>query len=457
MGYREDPDWLRQWREDGGDRELAFVPGVAPGKRTLTMNLPARPVEPSSAASPPVQMKGDPAAEARRQENTAITEQWMTVAIRPDLHVGPRMNGRFEGAGHERAAHEVLMGGGKDPGEEAPVAAMPVPEDNAVAAPSASEARAADAAQGMGKPVATGEPGATGESTVPEESAAESAAAPMERVASEVLSASGQSAAESVLASSTVHTAIYGTSAPTTVMGGSKPSMGGGERTAYSVVTPGGSPTLGSHENTCLPSTSSAVLAWDMVEEGDSWRPDCKSLTLVGQVNVKPWPNKPSSEEVPNTPNPVDGGNINNTKGSDNHWKAAIDDMSDYNKAGGGAGPHWHDTEASKAHEWAHWNIDYIKDSVMSGAGGNWPEVNMKIDALRVEKSAYASATAARAALKPKVDALLSQWRSKVISRWNAIPDSPGAAGGAGYAAGQKVLDKHIAAIESYRKSKKWT
>ncbi|MCG8417148.1 MAG: hypothetical protein MJE77_04290 [Proteobacteria bacterium] len=152
----------------------------------------------------------------------------------------------------------------------------------------------------------------------------------------------------------------------------------------------------------------------------------------------------------------VDGGNINNTAGSKNHWRTAKRDLETYNQPGGGAGPHWHATAASYAHEWAHWNIDYIQDSVSSPAGGNWPDINRRLDELRVSKASYATIALATAALQPRVDSLMSTWRSRTIRRWNAIPDTPGVAGSTGYIEGAKQLQPLIEAIETYRKSKGW-
>jgi hypothetical protein len=205
-----------------------------------------------------------------------------------------------------------------------------------------------------------------------------------------------------------------------------------------------------------LPSTASAVLAWDVVDAGTTWRANVTSLTLAGRVRINPWPSNPTSMTVPNTPNPVDGGNIGNTAGA-NHWQSAIDDLSNYDTSGGGAGPNWHDTAASSAHEWAHWNEDYVGDSVTSAAGGNWAAVNARIDALTVPKAGHADAAAARTALTPLVNAELATWRSATIRRWNALgaTDVPGG-GGRGYAAGAAVLARHIAAINAYKTSKGW-
>lgn len=230
------------------------------------------------------------------------------------------------------------------------------------------------------------------------------------------------------------------------------------DRAAAQAVAPGGTPTTGNASNDCLPSTASAVLDWAVVDAPpDQWAVDVRSLTLAGQVNVMDWPSNPSTESVPNTANPVDGGNINDTAGSSNHWRAAIDDMADYNTVGGGAGPNWHSTGASSAHEWAHWNTDYVVDSVGSAAGGNWTRANADLDALRVAKSGSATAADARTALQPQVDARMATWRSATIRRWNAIPDTAGVAGSTGYAAGAAVLQTIIDAVRAYAGSKGWT
>lgn len=227
------------------------------------------------------------------------------------------------------------------------------------------------------------------------------------------------------------------------------------EKVAHTAVTPGGSPTTGSADNTCLPSTSSAVLDWAVIEDGDDYRVNVTSLTLSGNVNVKPWPSAPTNPSAAkNTANPVDGGNI-----TEENYKDALDDMQTYNQSGGGAGPTWHATQASYDHEWMHWNTDYKTDSVASAEGGNWPSVNTQIDALTTPKQGTAGKIAtglasvvsfgllgpsvnrlttktpeqARAALSPRVDDLKSGWRSRTIRRWNSIPDEPGN-GGRGYA-----------------------
>lgn len=223
-------------------------------------------------------------------------------------------------------------------------------------------------------------------------------------------------------------------------------------------VAPGGVPTEGAGSNDCTPSTASATLAWDVVEaDANNWRVDVQSLTLVGHVNVKPWPSDPSNMTVPNTANPVDGGNIEDKAGSSNHWQTAIDDMANYHQANGGAGPNWHSTDASHAHEWAHWNTDYVADSVGSVAGGNWPKTNTDLDALRQPKASSPTAAAAKAALTARVNTRLGTWRTRTSARWRAIPDTPGVAGSTGYVAGAAVLAGLIDSVRAFAVRKGWT
>ncbi len=220
-------------------------------------------------------------------------------------------------------------------------------------------------------------------------------------------------------------------------------------------VAPAGAPGLGNADNTCRPAL--CTLAWEVVAKGSKkWKVNVQSLTLHGNVNIKPWPSAPNSMTAPNTANPVDGGNINNTVGSPNRWTQAVDDMEGYHKAGGGAGPYWHMTEASTAHEWEHWNVDWIKDSVKSGRGGSWGSVNRKLDKLTVKQSDYATKALAEAALRVKVDTIFGAFNGKTVTRWNAIPDTPGLAGSRGYVAGQKKLNGLIKRVKAYAKSNKW-
>jgi hypothetical protein len=179
------------------------------------------------------------------------------------------------------------------------------------------------------------------------------------------------------------------------------------------------------------------------------------ALQLTGEMHVTDWPSAPTSMTVPNTANPVDGGNITNTAGSANRWQAAIDDMADYDTAGGGRGPNWHSTAASSAHENAHWTGDYLGDALPAG---NWAQTNTDLDALSVPKAAAADAAAARAALEPQVAARFRTFNRAVIARWNVLintTDQPGS-GGRGYAAGQAVLNGLITAVRNYATAKSW-
>jgi hypothetical protein len=222
------------------------------------------------------------------------------------------------------------------------------------------------------------------------------------------------------------------------------------DRSLQQAVAPSGAPTQGAAASVCLPAHS--TLAWNVVSaDADNWGVNVQSLTLAGQVNVKPWPSHPTSTVVPNTVNPVDGGNITQA-----NFQPAIDDMTNYHTVGGGAGPNWHSTSASSAHEWAHWDTDWIADSTLSAAGGNWPQANTALDALREPKATSPMNAAAQTALTPRVDARFATFRTAVANRWNAIPDSPGVAGSTGYDAGAVVLAGLIGSVRTYATAKGW-
>ncbi len=221
-------------------------------------------------------------------------------------------------------------------------------------------------------------------------------------------------------------------------------------------VGPLGVPTVhAGGGNDCTPALER--LFWHVVDAGSDWRADVLLMLVSGDIHITAWPSAPTSMTVPNTPNPVDGGNISNTAGSANRWQAAIDDMADYDTAGsGGAGANWHDTAASSAHEWAHWNSDYLADTIPTA---DWRGANSDIDAMTVPKATHADAAAARTALQPAVDARFQAFVRAASARWNAIingTDRPGR-GGRGYAAGMVVLNRHIGAVRSYAAGKGWT
>ena len=227
-------------------------------------------------------------------------------------------------------------------------------------------------------------------------------------------------------------------------------------------VPPGGSPTVNkpASKNSFRPTINNGSVQWDVNSiDAANWGVCVTALNLAGVININPWPSLPNQMVVRNTANPVDGGNINNTPGSLNHFQYAIDDMADYDTAGvGGAGKHWHATTASEAHEGAHWEQDFKADSVMSSAGGEWNTANADLNALREAKSSSPDPASARAALAPRANARIDRFVRDVLTRWNAIVatnDVPGG-GGRGYAAGMAVLNSLIAAVRAYKTSKGW-
>ncbi len=224
-------------------------------------------------------------------------------------------------------------------------------------------------------------------------------------------------------------------------------------------VAPIGVPTVTkpASSNDCLPANEK--VNWDVISiDANNWGVCATSLVLSGKINIKPWPSHPKKMVVPNTPNPVDGGNINNIAGSRNHWKFVIDDMADYDTTGlGGAGKYWHSTDASEAHEWEHWNADYKADSVLSAAGGHWSQANKDLNALRESKANSPTPVDARKAFEPKAKTRISTFVGAVTRRWNhlATTDKPGK-GGRGYAAGMRVLNGLIRRVRAYKDRKSW-
>lgn len=245
----------------------------------------------------------------------------------------------------------------------------------------------------------------------------------------------------------TISTVLRKGRPPDTVMGGHAPQRGD---THHQIVGPAGLPTTGNASNDCTPAAS--TISFDAVSaDAANWRADVQSLTLQGVVNVAPWPSNPTSTATPNTANPVDGGNITAA-----NFQSAIDDMADYNTVGGGRGPNWHSTATSSAHEWAHWNTDWIKDSVNSAAGGNWSKANQEIDAITQPKASSATAADAKTAMQGRVNARLLTFNNAAITRWNAIPDTAGVAGSTGYIAGAAVLATLIGSVRTYATTKGW-
>lgn len=223
---------------------------------------------------------------------------------------------------------------------------------------------------------------------------------------------------------------------------------------ACQAVAPTGGPNRhNGGGNDCTP--GAAALTWTVVDAGATWNANVTAMQVTGEMHVTDWPSAPATMTVPNTSNPVDGGNINNTAGSANRWQAAIDDMADYDTVGGGRGPNWHSTAASSAHENTHWTGDYLGDAIPTA---NWTATNTAIDAMSIPKASAADAAAARTALSPQVTARFRTFNTAAITRWNTLittTDTPGS-GGRGYAAGQAVLNGRIAGVRAYATAKTW-
>jgi hypothetical protein len=198
--------------------------------------------------------------------------------------------------------------------------------------------------------------------------------------------------------------------------------------------------------------------SWELVSaDENNWGVNIKNLILTGEIKIHPWPSMPNQMIIPNTPNPVDGGNINNIPESPNYWRTVINELYSYNTKLPPKPANWHATEATVAHEWAHWNIDLIEDSVMSNRGGNWPEKNLSLDALREPKSSSPTPGDAINALNSMIVGIIENYFiGQVNGRFLNIPDEQGEAGSTGFEAGQRVLYPFIDDIQNYASSKGW-
>lgn len=220
-------------------------------------------------------------------------------------------------------------------------------------------------------------------------------------------------------------------------------------------VTPAGSPrtNMNAAGSTCGPDNITAAdIDWQVVDDGKKWRAEATAFRTAGQINVEPTPSEPTSMTTPNTVNPVDGGNVNNTKNDENYWKFAIKEMKEYHTTHGGRSSHWHSTAASTAHEQAHWTTDWLKNVL----GSTWPAAQKSIKRVSVPKGSAATAGEARAAMKAGVETKIAKFNAKTTKKWNAVPDEPGLRSANGYKAGQKVLNGLIKQTENYAKTKKW-
>jgi hypothetical protein len=225
---------------------------------------------------------------------------------------------------------------------------------------------------------------------------------------------------------------------------------------ANAVVAPTSNPTTTSPavDNSCLPNHPTIIWTACFDEAGQKWYVRVNSVECTGQININPWPSLPTTMTVPNTANPVVGGNINNVVGSLNRWSYANSDMGDYDVAGGGAGPHWHSTAASTAHEYYHWNIDWMTSCI----NAFWPAAETDLENLNVSVTTANTKAAAITALTAQVNTRFNQYKISIVNNWNNViapADVPGGGGG-GYAAGMAILNGLIASVTAFKVAQGW-
>jgi len=206
-------------------------------------------------------------------------------------------------------------------------------------------------------------------------------------------------------------------------------------------ITPIEKPTRTSNPSGSYMSPDDPLLEWAAYFDpsGKKWHVRVTKLECTGIINVSTWP-------ASGTPNPVPGGNV-----TESNYKDIIADLVDYDTPGGGAGPVWHSTEASRAHENYHWNTDWMKTCI----GNYWSECEKNLEKLTIVEGTYCKASEAEIDLEPLVTVRFEQFVSdcwiKLLTEIKP-KDEPGAGGG-GYAAGQAVLDDIIEQIKELAKN----
>ena len=139
----------------------------------------------------------------------------------------------------------------------------------------------------------------------------------------------------------------------------------------------------------------------------------------------------------------VPGGNV-----TQSNWKSIIADLADYCSTGY-AGPVWHHTDATRAHEEYHWYQEWMKESI----GNHWPKTEKDLEIFFLPEDAVCKSIDAKIALQSSVTLRYNIFKSNAWTKWGALPDGPG---DPPYAAGQRVLNKIIRDIKKFAKKNGW-
>ncbi|HWN71230.1 MAG TPA: DUF4157 domain-containing protein [Haliangium sp.] len=106
MSYEDSKKSLqRQARES----DPSSSPAAAPGKRTLTMGLGARPAGAGRSGAAPIQQRRNPGGDTARQERAAEADRLLEAAVRPDLQAPVQR----KGAGSEGGQASAPSGSGQ--------------------------------------------------------------------------------------------------------------------------------------------------------------------------------------------------------------------------------------------------------------------------------------------------------------------------------------------------------
>jgi len=224
-----------------------------------------------------------------------------------------------------------------------------------------------------------------------------------------------------------------------------------------------------SYRNVTIPAADTPGVEYDYVKDpnSDTWSIKVTKLIIDGKMEIYPWPDfphcmnadEPESHGM-NTPNATsEPYNIigpeeaaANSSYAINVWDYVVNQMQDYGTKYP-AGPQWHSTKASEAHEMHHWNQDILTDSYNAG---NWPDVQREMESVSVHAINRMEAVGK---LTPIVEMIFEDFRTRFAKYYMEVcvpNDTPKTPMDGGYAAGKAVLEVYIKEIKDLAARKKW-
>lgn len=237
------------------------------------------------------------------------------------------------------------------------------------------------------------------------------------------------------------------------------------------VIEPTGTLHISSaYPNATIPTGDSPKVEYDYIQtdpENNIWNIKVTKMEIEGLMTIYSWPSFPHCMNVDeseshgmNTPNAtVEPYNIIEPEDAEGHpgyginvWDYVVGQLEDYGTLSA-AGPQWHATEASEAHEMYHWNNDIMTEPVNAG---NWPAIQQEMEEVSVTATSRREAVGK---LTPIVEMIFDDFRTRFADYYMNVcvkRDKVGIPMDGGYAAGKNVLNVYIQEIKDLAARKKW-